>query len=40
MKPVLAPWRDRPGLAWVRSMYAYRGLAWHDCVAPVIGIAA
>ena len=37
MKSVLAPWRDRPGLAWVRSMYAYRGLAWHNCAAPVIG---
>jgi glutathione S-transferase len=28
MKPVLAPWRDRPGLAWVREMYRYRGLPW------------
>jgi glutathione S-transferase len=27
MKAVLAPWRDRPGLAWVRGMYGYRGLA-------------
>ncbi len=35
MKPVLAPWRDRPGLAWVREHYRYRGLAWsaspHAC---------
>jgi glutathione S-transferase len=26
MKSVLAPWRDRPGLAWVRKMYGNRGL--------------
>jgi glutathione S-transferase len=27
MASVLAPWRDRPGLAWVRELYRGRGLA-------------
>ncbi|MGH8441674.1 MAG: glutathione S-transferase family protein [Nevskiaceae bacterium] len=27
MAPVLAQWRDRPGLEWVRQMYRHRGLA-------------
>ena len=26
MAPVLAPWRDRPGLAWVRETYRLRGV--------------
>jgi glutathione S-transferase len=26
MAPVLAPWRDRPGLAWVRDLYRLRGV--------------
>jgi glutathione S-transferase len=32
MAAVLAPWRDRPGLAWVRETYRRRGLA---AAAPV-----
>jgi glutathione S-transferase len=33
MKDVLEPWRDRPGLAWVRGLYRFRGLA--EPVTPV-----
>jgi glutathione S-transferase len=34
MKSVLAPWRDRPGLAWVREMYRSRGL---QCLPAGVG---
>jgi len=38
MKAVLAPWRDRPGMGWVREMYRYRGLPADRCGATVSGI--
>jgi glutathione S-transferase len=40
MDAVLAPWRDRPGLAWVREVYRGRGLAAGQLAKAGIAAAA
>ena len=41
MAPVLAPWRNRPGLAWVRELYGQRGVGLaQETRPPALKVAA
>ncbi|MGQ0586628.1 MAG: glutathione S-transferase C-terminal domain-containing protein, partial [Gammaproteobacteria bacterium] len=40
MASVLAPWRDRPGLAWVRGIYRLRGLVSQPADVAGLAVAA